>query len=232
LTFKRFDKYQSIKVLGVDNNQKAVDEAKLRYENEKYLFKVLNVDEHDFEEKLKVYMKENKIKSFDIVIANYIIQHLLEPLKFVQKIKSFIKKDGFICIRTSEDGSKVCYPDDNKLLSTIIKMNQNIEGMSDRKSGRKLYSYLKKSRFKDIRLFYDPIDTVNKTEKERKELFFIQFIPRLNIMKNILSKNPDDIKLQKMIEWFEKALEILEMDFVNSEYFYYCEIVYSIIGKV
>ncbi|MEN8908338.1 MAG: methyltransferase domain-containing protein [Clostridiales bacterium] len=233
LTFDRFEKFSSIKtIFGVDNNEKAIEEAISQYKNKKYIFKTLNIETHDFEDHLKVYMKENGIESFDIVIGNYVVQHLLDPLKFVYKIKDFINEDGFICLRTSEDGSKVCYPDDNKLLPAIINMNQNIEGMSDRQSGRKLYSYLKKSRFKNIKLFYDPIDTMNKSTRERKELFFIQFIPRLNIMKSILRKNPDNTKLHKQIIWFENALEKLEIDFVSDEYFYYCEIAYSIIGKV
>ena len=86
------------------------------------------------------------------------------------------------------------------MLQTIIEMNRNIEDISDRKSGIKLDAYLKKSKFGTIKLFYNPIYTVNNTEEERSALFFIQFIPKLNIIKNILSQNPNDVELQKQLD--------------------------------
>lgn len=233
LTFDRFHARENIgKVIGIDYNDDAISEAKKHSENsDKFYYYTIDLESKGFENELKTIMIEHNIEKFDFLFGAYIVQHLNDPPKLLFKLQKFIRRGGFICLRTSEDGSKVCYPDENNIFENLIKMNINVKGMSDRTSGRKLYYYLKKSGFKNIQMHYDVLDTINKSQEEREDLFNVQFIPRYHIMRRLLEMNPNDAALKTQFEWFNEAMEELEIDFVGNEYLYYSETAYSIIGQ-
>lgn len=84
-------------VTGYELQKEAVEIA-----NKKLPGKVHQVD---------VYDSEIKLEQFDIITLFGVLEHVLEPLELLKRIKSFLKKDGYLFIQTPNSGS---------LMSTLL----------------------------------------------------------------------------------------------------------------
>jgi 2-polyprenyl-3-methyl-5-hydroxy-6-metoxy-1,4-benzoquinol methylase len=54
-----------------------------------------------------VYNDDIKPEQFDIITLFGVLEHVLEPLKLLKKIKSLLKKDGYLFIQTPNSGSAI-----------------------------------------------------------------------------------------------------------------------------
>ena len=83
------------------------------------------------------------------------LQDIQQVLK---KLKLLLNQNGAIIVRGSDDGSKLACNDEN-LVGKIINLYNKAEGISDRYNGRKIYSQLWESGFKDVKMFFNVLDT-------------------------------------------------------------------------
>ena len=215
-----FGKYENIdKIVGIDVDDKAINEAKIRFvNNDKYTFELKNIYEIDIEDK------------FDIICLSYVLQHLENPELMVSKLKDILTDRGVLIIKVPDDSFKFCYPDDEHLLKRIfdlyeneIMKKQNITRFTDRYIGKKVYSYLKNAEYNDINLYYNVTDTINKSLKERIKLFessiyFRNANNKSNIDDNV--KNEIDELLNKMNKKFE-----------DNDFYYTMSVLYYIAKK-
>lgn len=162
-----FGKYKNIeKVVGIDIDDKAIMEAKEKYEDNKYTFELKDIDQLDTNNK------------YDIIYLSYVLQHLKEPKQYLKKLKNMLTDRGIIIIKVPDDSFKLCYPDKEDLLNKIFKLyedkiinKQNITKYTDRHIGKKVFSYLKENNYQNVKLYYNITDTLNMTCDEKLKLF-------------------------------------------------------------
>ena len=221
VTYSRFaNRPQFKKIIGVDYNQSDLDAAKERCKNDpRFCFYKVDLNSSDFCCAIKNIMQENDIKGFDLVFAAFILQHVQKPKLLLLRLFDLFNPGGKIIIRESDDGSKLCFPNDS-LAEEIIKRTNAVIKSSDRIIGRKLYPYLSELGYENIELLYSIDDTINKTRREKEWLFTMGFSFRLNRIKSIYAENPGNEFLKKEIQWLENALDKLKTVFFSRDFYY------------
>lgn len=217
-------------VVGIDINGVKIEEANNGEYGSKFSFHELDVESSNFEDDIEAVLQQHGEEQFDIIFSALTLHHLANPQKALFKLRKLLKKGGYILLRGSDDGTKIAYPDEQNLVATLIRMTQDIQGASDRENGRKLYSQLWESGFRDIRVLHQVNDTAGRSPEEREALFQQSFSYRKNNFKKRLEQHPNDPQFREEYEWVRDALEELEMKFAN-EGFYYMELATIAIGR-
>lgn len=231
VTNSRFGNNDSVeRIIGIDSNQNAISKAiDIHGGSSKMLFYNLDGESEDFEEKFTTLLSELGIDGFDVIYSSLVLHHLKNPEKMLRILKKFLLPGGYVVLRGSDDGSKVCYPHED-LMNKIINMTYSVPGVSDRKNGRKLYSQVKNAYFKDIQTFSFSKDTSGFELEEREKLFEESFSYRINYFKKQLSDNPDSSICKRNYEEMRDMLEEFKNYFLDPG-FWYCEYDYICIGK-
>lgn len=217
-------------VIAVDNNADVIDKAKdLQMDEDKILFYVMDIVSDDFEDRMNELLAELDIPKFDIIFSSLVLLHLNNPDKVLRRLRKFLKKDGYIIVRGSDDGSKLCHPHYDTM-EEIIQKTIEIGSTSDRLNGRKLYTQLVDAGYNDVRVFSEMTDISMIDFDDREDLFKESFSYRLDFFKRRVRESPDDKKALEDLEWMKNALERFETQFFERN-FWYCEYDYIAIGR-
>lgn len=222
VTRDRFATIEGAFTIGVDINEKCLEYAKERNSTENLVYEKLQLESEEFEDDLYRIMDKHAIESFDIIFASLVIHHLKNPNKFLKRLRRFLNKDGYIIIRGSDDGSVISINDDG-LIKKIIDLHVSTEGVSDRANGRKIYSQLLSSGYKNVKMMNYVKDISGLDIDERNDIFEERFAYRRDYLKRLCDRNPYDREKQNNLEFMDFALEQLENKF-SEEQFWYCEI--------
>lgn len=226
----RFGPYTQVKkILCVDNNPRVIERAKIQFaDNPKMIFEVLDLESDKVVEEIEKILIKHHIPCINIVYSALTLHHLINPNKVLRNLRKIMKKNSYIILRGSDDGSKICYPKSD-LLENILKKTLDAKGVSDRLNGRKIFSQLKNAGFCDIKIFSCMRDTSCMQYDRLSELFQESFAYRINYFKKALEADPDNIKSKKDYEWMKNALDEFENLFYQSD-FWYCQYYYIGIG--
>lgn len=233
LTISRFASDSRIKkVIGVDYNERDIEEAKAAAEGygDRFAFYRLDLEDKNVISELNSIFAENGIEKIDLVFAALVLHHLKNPKLLLLKLYDIFSDDGKIIIRGSDDGGKLCYPE-TELLNEIIERSGKLITNSDRSNGRKLYSQLYGTGYVGIRMLYSVTDTCEKDRKRKENLFDVGFKFRLNRIDDLIKLNPDNEFLKSERAWMEKALTTLKEAFCERD-FWYCNTSYIAVAGV
>ena len=210
------------KIIGIDWNAQcvasALEIAKKDEKFRKFKYHAINLEGNDFETQLNTAAYSADIDKFDIIIATQVLHHLKEPVAVLQSLRKFLAPGGYIIIRSTDDGTKIAGEDeDTKLIKRIIRATYAIEGIADRRSGRKIYGWLMKAGFipENISMYSFMRDTSNMDYDERMKLYYESFGWRLGCFDTASEENS-----QKYVE-MHSNLKKLEQRFPDSS-FWYC----------
>ncbi len=224
-TFRVFNNFgDSVNLLGIDKFEKCVNEFNEKMPDN-YRAVCLDADKNSFSDDLKRTMVECGVNAFHLVYCALSLHHTADTLSVLKVLWDFILPGGFIYVRTCDDGLKMGYPDKNYAIKSIIEKTSKVKGVSDRFHGRKMYSYLKKAKFVDIKCRSFSISTADKDVLDRYALFSNTFLWRKNYFKRALDEamidNEEQIKhaLDEYNWCLSKTDEIEDM--FNDLNFYY-----------
>lgn len=232
VTATRFGEYPErfLKVAGIDFNEDSINKAEANYSSEMFSFYKADIEDVEFEDQMDEIMAELDVEGFDVIFSSLTIHHLGNPTKALLKMRKLLNPDGYIILRGSDDGSKIGFPDNQNLIRSVIQLTMDIEGVSDRENGRKLFNQLWKSGFRDIQIQQYIKDTSNMNSEERYAVFEESFSYRKNYFKKRLDKDPANQNNRDEYEWILAALEELEFLFLDAS-FYYSEMDYIAISR-
>ena len=109
------------------------------------------------------------------------------------------------------------------LYENEIIIKQNTTKFTDRYVGKKVYTYLRNVGYNDIQLYYNVIDTVNKSLEERQRLFETSiFFRNANDKSNI----NDEVKYK-----MEELLNKMRKRFEDEKFYYAMSVLYYIARK-
>lgn len=222
VTKDRFQKIEGAKVVGVDRSQKLIDYAKENSSFDGASYYVLDLEDDEMMDNLEEIMEKEGIEKFDIIFASLVIHHLKNPNKLLRNVRRFLAKDGYIIIRGSDDGSNITYNDDG-LIQKIVDLHLSCDGISDRLNGRKIYSQLVSSGYKNVKMINWVKEISNMDLDERYEIFVERFSYRRNYLKNLCDQDPYNSANQKKLEEMDYLLSELENKFAE-ESFWYAEV--------
>ena len=222
VTKDRFAKIPNAKVIGVDRSEILIDYAKENSMFNGASYYVLDLEDEEVIDNLYEIMQKENIEKFDIIFASLVIHHLKNPNKLLRNIRKVLADDGYIIIRGSDDGSIVTYNDDG-LIQKVVDLHLSCDGISDRLNGRKIYSQLVSSGYKNVKMINWVKEVSGMDLDERNEIFIERFSYRKNYIKTQCEKDPYNTANRKKLEEMEYLLSELENKF-SEESFWYSEI--------
>lgn len=217
------------KILCIDNNEDVIEKARQLHSNPRMLFEVADLESEEFTEQFRRILDKNGIDRIDLIFSALTLHHLKNPNKVLRNLRRFLSDSGRIILRGSDDGSKLCYPD-NHLMTQIIQKSLTAQGVSDRLNGRKLFTQLADSGYKNIRIFSNMKDLTSIDYDDREGLFKESFAYRSDYFRKAYEKDPSDMKLRNDYEWMKAALELFEQQFYERN-FWYCEYDYIAVAE-
>lgn len=172
--------------------------------------------ERFFEELCDVW-ESNGFPAPDLVYSDTLYRKVddLEDM-LVSLRRGFLSKTGGVVFKCFDDGTKICYPDDDVLLNIIYKTAE-LPFVSDRFNGRKMHASLALSGYDSIACEYLINDTIGKSIDERLELFDESFAYRLSYFE----KNAgEDCMRDKAYLEMRHDLKHLRLLFCRDDFFY------------
>lgn len=230
VTKDRFDSWENAFVLGIDNNETMLEKARNYTANPKrYAFERVEIDSPDFIEEMQDIMEKHGIDGFDLVFGAYILQHIKDPIKLLQRARTLLKPNGYVMFRNAADKSTIAYGD-NGLVYKILEKTKLAPGVSNRDFGIELYHHLYTTGYKNIRVYGYLKEISGLDYDERMEIFRERFSWRDAYFRLAHEKDPADIEMKNNYEWMKFALEKLEEIF-GDESFWYGETIMSVIAS-
>ena len=128
--------------------------------------------------------------------------------------------DCRVFVRDVDDGVVMCYPDEGKLFKHFKTLYPLDPISGYRKSGRRIYSYFKKIKAKEIKLVHSGIDMSDMNEEDKEKMFFawFGFIP--NDFKISVNEHPEIQEYRDAVKWCEENYDELEEAFMDNSFFF------------
>lgn len=173
-SIKKFKERNYSYLLGFDIDKNKIALAKERYGSEKNSFIYADVLSDDFEEKISAYLKEKKLKGFDLIHISCVILHLPNPILALKRLHQFLTDDGLIFICDEDDGMNVAYPEDEFFNDAYYIWDHSYES-GDRHCGRKIPGYLAECGFSNIEVKSTTISSIDSDGKYKETIWDMYF---------------------------------------------------------
>lgn len=233
LTFSRFGDIEKIKkVIGVDYNKKDIDQAnQLAKEmglEDKFKFYYADLESPDIVKTLLGMLNENGFEKVDLVFSALVLHHLKNPKTLLLRLFDIFSDNGKIILRGSDDGGKLCHPDNDLLQEILSRYNKLVA--TDRENARKLYEQLYTTGYSDIKMMYSVSDMCGKGRKDRESYYNIGFGFRANRLNEIERLNPDNKEVLEECKWLKEALQKFKTTFYSPSFWYSVTLYIAIAG--
>ena len=174
-----------------------------------------------FESSLFRELEERRISDIDVVFSDERFRKLPNISSLFRKLaRRYLVKGGSVILRSFDDGTKICYPDPHDVMAYVINTSNNLVGTTDRLSGRRLYTDLRRAGFRDIGLHYVINDTSSMSVDERVDLFEESFAYRLDYFRQAIENHPGNELFEREFETMRRKLDELEDMFCDDSFFY------------
>lgn len=220
VTFDRFKGDEFGFVLGVDKSEKALDVAKSENSMGKINYEVVDVEDIDFSDKLESLTSKYGIEKFDLVTIFLVLNHIANPRRLLRTLRKFLNDGGAVLLRGSDDATYYGYPDLDGLIDQIQTLNAKYPIVGDRQNGRKFYSHLYDSGFRNISYFTNPRDIIGKTVEERETVFQMCYAWRRESIGSLLDNASDYPEIHEDYSNICRALDDLEILFGCESFFH------------
>mgnify|MGYP005849884711 CR=1 FL=1 len=207
---------QITRVIGVDKNETIIQAQDVK--DSRFSFYQADCNSNKFEEEVEKIAKSEGIEKFDLAVVSMVLLHLKQPFKALKAVRRALRKGGSIFVRDMDDGLALAHPDPKGIVERANRISREIPGTGFRNSGREIYSLLKRTGFRDIKLHPSQVDTIGMDFDQRELLFNINFSFIRADLHDAARSEPD--KYGEDWEWFREAYEDLEELFQSEEFYY------------
>lgn len=164
------------KLVGVDNNDVALQNAESKYADGKNIFCHVDITDDSFETKLQEIINDAGIESFDLIHISAVLLHTKNPGEILRIAGKFLRKDGYIFIQDEDDGVNLAYPN-SEFFDSCFYLYQHSKESGDRHMARKLPLLLKQNGYYDMSLKSTSISSIDFNGEEKETLWDMYFNP-------------------------------------------------------
>lgn len=215
-SFNRFKNFNIGTYVGIDIDQNSIKQASINYGKDNVHFFCLDLEDSNFEKILSNILNKLNVK-FDIVNCLALFAHLKYPVRLLETVKKFCKKNALFFIRNIDDGFNISYG--SKDIEKGLKFLDKTKFTGFRYSGREICNIFAKANITNLNLEKNGICNVGLTKEKKLALFHTIF----DIVKNSLVKEKElgiitSTNLQRL-KWLENRYKKIETDFLKPEVF-------------
>ena len=216
----RFGDWENVFVVGIDREEQVLEKARVINEDmPNFVYERVDINEPDFVQDIEAIMEKYDIEGFDLIFGAYILQHIKDPIKFLQRSRKLLSNDGYVMYRNTADKSTISYGD-NGLIKKVQDKTEEAPGNPSRDLGLELYHHLYTTGYKNIKVYGYFKDISNMDYDQRMAIFQERFGFRNYYYKKAYDENPTDITLKNNYEWMKYALDKLEEIFGDQSFWY------------
>ena len=161
---------------------------------------------------------EYRLETTDFVLPALTVQPLVENA--IKHGLMRLEKGGSVIIKDIDDGLNLAYPDEGKKFARAVEICARNDTAGYRHSGRQIYTLLKRSGYRDVRLEKNGLSTINMDFEERSALFDTYFSFILEDLKIMRERYPDDARIKKDLEWYDETYEEMEEQFQDDAFYF------------
>lgn len=220
MTSELFELLDASLTIGLDFDKESVEMANKQYGNEKMYFYEQDLEANDLRDNLETIVKNHNVEGFDILHISMVLLHLKKPFKVLSTLHRFMKPNGKIIIRDIDDGYNVAYPDEKGYFSHAIEIIGRNQRWGYRKSGREIYTLLKKIDCSNITQEQIGINTMNMTFSEREALFHTYFGSVIYDLYILLEDDPTNEQYIADKEWIEEHIDEMQYLFYQNSFYF------------
>ena len=206
--------------IGIEYDVESVEIANEKYSSSTVYFYQHDIEDESFETFMKSLLYEHNLEGVDILHISMVLLHLQNPFRVLKILRKYVRLGGTIIIRDIDDGYNLAYPDPNQLFDNAIKIISRIPNWGYRKSGRQIYTYLKKINCQEIKLEKLGIHTVNMTFSERDALYHTYFGAMLHDIELGLNEDQNNPQLKEDRDWVIMNKDEMEERFYQNSFFF------------
>lgn len=214
-------------VIGVDRDEQSIERFNSQVDDARFVGAVLDVEAADAEEQLRRILLENWAgDGIDIAYASLALHHMRNPVRVLGLVHSVMRDGGLMFARSTDDGAKIAYPDDDGIVEELIRRTAALPNASDRFHGRKMPSQFAQAGFTDIRVVNSSLTTEGMGADERHRLFQSAFSWRRTLFERRAGMASWDAVADAMDDyrWACEALDELERRFADPSFFFSLDI--------
>lgn len=216
-TAARFAAEEVTKVIGIEYNENLAQSAQKKYGGDKFSFCSMDVEEDAFADKLEKLMQERDIESFDVIYLSFVLMHLKNPKKLLEKLQKVLSKEGQVVIIEADDCASVLKPDRGGLLKEFLKMLEQDKYAGNRLLGNRLLELVIDSGFGQCIVWHEGIEAGRKEKEKKKDIFqmFFSYFPE--DVELLLKAEPDNEQYQSWSVWLQDNYQKLEKQIIAEE---------------
>ncbi len=163
-------------LVGIDNNEHKINEAKTLYPEDKNSFYLLDLSEKNLRDDLLDILKKYGKTGFDLIHVSAVLLHIKSPKTLLTVLHDLLNPGGYIFIQEEDDGLNLVYPETAYFKNCFFIYDHSLES-GDRTMGRKVPLHLKNAGFRDIQLKSATISSLDIPEGYREDLWDFYFNP-------------------------------------------------------
>lgn len=215
-TISHFSHASVDKVIGLEYDESLVKEAEREKMDGRFFFYSMDVESESFSSSLARIMEEREIDSFDIIYMSFVLMHLSSPLKLLNILKNYLKKDGKLIVVEVDDSRATLDGVRTPLLNSFLDILSHDKYSGNRTFGKDLEKTLFSAGYDDISIKCDSIEA-GKDEKEKRRMIYTVFFSYLEDDVRILLEEEEKTEYREWKKWLEKNMRELEREIKYSD---------------
>lgn len=207
-------------LLGLELDSDAVRYANEKYGSERAYFYAMDLEDLQIKDNIREVLALHNLEQVDILHISMVLLHLKSPFKVLKNLRGFLRPGGKIIIRDIDDGYNVAYPDEKGFFKKTMEMINRNPRWGYRKSGREIYTYLKKLNCQNITLEALGINTMNMTFNEREALYHTYFGGLGVDLDYLVEHVPENKTYRDDQLWYQNHNEEMETEFHQNSFYF------------
>lgn len=216
---KRLYRKEVKNYLGLVYNENVLKKYQEKFDKDDVKFRYIDLDDLYFDVKIKEYMQELGIKTFDLINLSMVILDLKDPMRVLSKLRRLLSPNGKFYIRDIDDGLTIYYPDEDGVFKKYFELADADKFAGFRNGGRQIFQYLKKLGAKNIELPLYGLPNVSLDYNDKSLLFqsYFTFL-RHEYIRLVKQENNEDYLLAK--KWLDDNMPIIEEKYFDDNFFF------------
>ena len=191
-----------------------------RIKKDNVWFYEVDCESTDFYSDMTGIMDELGIQGFDIINISMLLMHLKNPFKVLKSLRRLMSDKGCFIIIDPDYGLNYASPDPNGMFERLYDIYETLPTAGFTRSGRQIYSLLKKLDMKDVCLERIGYNTSHLDVSQKEDLFdaCVRIVPL--VIKETLDNGDSTSELEKSYEWVLDNMDNIEELFFRNDFLY------------
>jgi len=175
-----------------------------------------DVEQPDFAQNLRGWMKENQIVAFDLIHISLVLLHLRNPGLLLGTLKEFLTPDGQVIIIEANDTVNHLIPDPNGLFQKFMEILMRDPFSGDRHFVNTIPKLLEEQGYTRIVLENETMGAAGHEDEKKKAIFdtFFSYLPEDVAL--LREQEPDNPLYLQWETWLEQSYAALRRTVLTS----------------